>query len=313
LEPKRVGYRIGFALDLPAEGRRHIAAACPSDLELEFLDPGFTAPERLGTLDALVVGTQPVPETLLDAAPRLRLIQRWGTGRDNIDVAAVERRGVATAELPGVNTRSVSEFLLLAILATLRHLPDIAVAWSHGTWLPARPELPHRRLTGKTVGLLGFGAIGRDLTNLLAPFGVRIIFHDLHRPEGVSDAISGPLPIDEIMARTDIVCVSLPSNAATRGAVDAARIARMKRGAVLVSISRADVVDQIAAREAVRDGRLAAASFDNFAVEPLPEAAIAHQPGVLATPHIGGASIEGFEALTAACFASIVAKLKNPT
>ncbi|MBL0932384.1 MAG: hypothetical protein IBJ15_20030 [Alphaproteobacteria bacterium] len=303
----------GLALNLPAEGRRHIAAACPSDLEIEFLDPDFKTPERLGALEALVVGTQPVPEALLDAAPRLRLIQRWGTGRDNIDVVAVERRGVATAELPGANTRSVSEFLLLAILSALRHLPDIAVAWSRGTWLTARPGFPHRRLTGKTIGLLGFGAIGRDLTNLLAPFDVRVTFHDLRRPDGVSDAIRGPLSIDEIMASADIVCVSLPSNAGTRGAVDAAQIARMKRGAVLLSIARADVVDERAARDAVRDGRLAAASFDNFTVEPLPKAAIAHQPGVLATPHIGGASIEGFEALTAACFASIAAKLKNLT
>ncbi len=303
--------RIGFALDLPADGRRRIAAACPAGTSLEFLPEDFGDRAALGDIDALVVGTQPVPEAILDVAPRLRLIQRWGTGRDNIDLAAMKRRNITTAELPGVNARSVSEFLLLAILAGLRHLPDVAVAWSRGEWDAGRADFPPRRLTGKTVGLLGFGAIGRDLAVLLAPFDATILFHDLRAPERPLPSVVGPLGKDEVLTRSDIVCVLLPANAQTHRSVGVVEIAKMKPGAILVSIARAEIVDEAAARTAVRSGHLAAASFDNFTQEPLPSAAIAHQPGVLATPHIGGATIEGFDALAAACFANIAAILHS--
>ncbi len=110
---------------------------------------------------------------------------------------------------------------------------------------------------------------------------------------------------DELLRSCDVVSVQLPSTPATQGAVGEADIARMKRSAILVSVSRSGVVDETALRAAVRDGRLAAASFDNHAMEPLPEGQVFHQPGILATPHLGGASIEGFEALIHACFASI--------
>ena len=284
--------------------RERIRRGCPPGIALTFIGPAPTDRDALARLDVLVVGTEPVANALLAAAPRLKLVQRWGTGLDNIDRDEVRRRGIATAELPGVNARSVSEFILLAMLALLRQLPDVTMSWSRGRWETRRPGAPPRRLQGKTVGLLGYGAIGRDLARLLQPFDVDILYHDVTAVEvaGVSARYAAK---NDLLACADIVTVQLPLNPATLSAIGAAEIAVMKPSAILVSVSRAGVVDEAAARLAVAEGHLAAASFDNFAIEPLPADQIGYTPGILATPHIGGAAIEGFEALIDACFASI--------
>ena len=301
---------VGFAMDWAPPQRDRITSLCPAGIELLFLGSRPSDPASLARLDALVVGTEPVATAMLDAAPHLQLVQRWGTGFDNVDPDDIRARGLLTAELPGVNARSVSEFILLAMLSLLRHIPDVTVAWSRGEWLTGRPEVPPRRLQGKTIGLLGFGAIGRDLAGLLRSLDVEILFHDL-------DPIApASLPVrfvtkDELLRSCDVVSVQLPSTPVTQGAIGEAEIAVMKRSAILVCVSRSGVVDETALRAAVRDGRLTAASFDNHAMEPLPAGQVIHQPGILATPHLGGASIEGFEALIHACFASIQRLLRH--
>jgi D-3-phosphoglycerate dehydrogenase len=307
--PRSRSLVVGFAIDWEQHQQERIASLCPDAIESVFLGAMPRDREQLAQVDALVVGTEAIANSVLDAAPRLRLIQRWGTGIDNVDPDYVRSRGLATAELPGVNARSVSEFILLAMLSLLRHLPDITVAWSRGEWQPGRPEQPARRLQGKTVGLLGFGAIGRDLAGLLQSLEVEVLFHDLVRapPPGLQ---ARWVEKDVLLQACDIVSVQLPSSSSTHGTVGPAEIAAMKSSAVLISVSRAGVVDEAAVRDAVREGRLAAASFDNFATEPLPAGAMVHQPGILATPHVGGASIEGFEALIRACFSSIQARLR---
>lgn len=296
---------VGFLIDWDAEQRARIMALCPPGIEPVFLGASPQSPADLARLDALVVGTAPVPVALLDRAPRLRFLQRWGTGFDNVDPTYLNARRLTFAELPGINARSVSEFILLAILSLLRHLPDTVVAWSRGEWSPGPAKQPPRRLQGKTVGLLGFGAIGRDLSRLLAPFEAEILFHDIERstPPGSAARWADKT---ELLRCSNVVTVQLPLTEATRGTIGAREIAVMKPSAILVSIARAGVLDEAEVRAAVSAGRLAGASFDNFAVEPLPREAIFQQPGILATPHIGGASIEGFEALIDACFESIL-------
>ncbi|MBS7742372.1 MULTISPECIES: NAD(P)-dependent oxidoreductase [unclassified Chelatococcus] len=291
-------------MEWTSEQRARIQQGCPPEIDLAFLGSAPIDRNVLARLDALVVGTEPVSNALLAATPRLKLIQRWGTGLDNIDRDHVASRGIATAELPGVNARSVSEFILLAMLALLRQLPDVAVSWSRGMWETGRVGLPPRRLQGKTVGLMGFGAIGRDLAGLLQSLDVDILYHDAVAADvaGLSVRYAAK---EELLESADIISVQLPLNPATPCAIGAPEIALMKRSAILISVSRAGVVDETAARLAVREGRLAAASFDNFAIEPLPADKIGYTPGILATPHIGGAAIEGFEALIDACFASI--------
>jgi D-3-phosphoglycerate dehydrogenase len=303
-EPIHVGFMTGWR---PHE-RQFVRQACPPTLICHFIDD----PDKdnaLARLDVLVVGTQHVSGSLLASAPRLKLLQRWGTGFDNVDVEHLQSRGIALAELPGFNARSVSEFMVGAMLAVYRHLPEAIEAWANGRWLAGAQRQPAHRLEGKTVGLLGYGAIGQDLARLLAGFSVSICYHDV-LPQSVDGVAARYLEKDALLRASDIICVQLPSTRATRGTIGAAEIAIMKQNAVIISVSRGDVVDEHAVREAVRHNRLFGASFDNFLVEPLPAGEIWFEPRILATPHMAGATVEGFEALTAACFSSIVEILK---
>ncbi len=306
-EPSHVGFLTGWR---PHE-RQFVRQACPPTLICHFIDDPANG-GVLALLDALVVGTQPVTAALLANAPRLKLLQRWGTGFDNINVEHLRSRGIALAELPGFNARSVSEFMVGAMLAVYRHLPEVIDAWSKGRWLAGPQRQPAHRLEGKTVGLLGFGAIGQDLARLLAGFSVSICYHDV-LPQSEDGVGAQYLEKDVLLRASDILCVQLPSTSATRGAIGATEIAIMKQNAVIISVSRGDVVDEHAVREAVRQNRLFGASFDNFLVEPLPAEEMRFEPRILATPHMAGATVEGFEALTAACFSSISATLKLPT
>lgn len=297
--------RVGFFVNWQPYERVLAEQACPPGMTCCFIQGNPLADqEALATLDVLVVGTQEVSSALIEAAPRLRLIQRWGTGLDNIDTAGTEKRGIATAELPGINARSVSEFIVCAILTLLRHLPDVTAAWAEGRWLSSAERAPSHRLEGKTVGLLGFGAIGRDVARLLEGFAVQIIYHDVAAITSSGSRIRA-VPKDELLKASDIVTVQLPLTPTTKNFLGEAEIASMKKSAVLVCVSRAGIVNEAAVRQAVREGRLFAASFDNFDPEPLPRENIKREPRVLATPHMAGSTVEGFQALLASCFASI--------
>jgi phosphoglycerate dehydrogenase-like enzyme len=301
--------RIAIAAAFRPDQQERALQACPADLDLRFVDPAAPCVSPLEDVEVLVVGTQPVGRDIVDACPKLRLIQRWGTGSDNIDLGLMAERGIIVAELPGANSRSVAEFILLAMLAQLRQLPDMIVEWSRGRWSAHPSPRPKRCLTGKIVGLLGFGAIGQDLAHLLSPFDVRLLCHD-RSPL----AWNGPVEfVDKsvLLEQADIVSVQLPLNASTRLAIGAPELRLMKPLSILISVSRAEVVDEQAVRMAVAEGRLAAASFDNFSQEPLQPHAIFHAGHILATPHVGGACEEGFGPLLAACFSSIKEKLRR--
>jgi D-3-phosphoglycerate dehydrogenase len=295
---------VGFMMKWQSHERAFIERSCPPSMVCHFIEDDPR--EDLATmalLDVLVVGTQSIPAELIDAAHRLRLIQRWGTGLDNIDLAHCRSRGIATAELPGVNARSVSEFILCAMLALLRRLPDVTAAWAGGRWLTGPERGAAHRLEGKTVGLLGFGAIGQDVSRLLKGFSVETIYHDLVAV-APDHSCARPVGKDELLSRADVVCVQLPLTAQTYGVIGESEIASMKPSAVVISVSRSGVVDEAAVRAAVRSNRLFAASFDNFDQEPLRSDRIWAEPRILATPHMAGATVEGFQALVRACFES---------
>ena len=300
-----VRLHIGILVGWQPHERALVEQTCPPTMVCHFLGDDVSKDlETLELVEVLVVGTQAVSSNLIAAAPRLRLIQRWGTGFDNVDLVYASSRGIVAAELPGVNARSVSEFLICAILALFRHLPDVTVAWADGRWLGGSQRAPAHRIEGKTIGLLGYGAIGQDVARLLTGFSVRIIYHDhaVVAPDGLN---ARSVSKEELLRESDVVCVQLPFTPATRGAIGEAEISLMKPSATVVSVSRAGVVDEDAVRAAVRANRLFAASFDNFEVEPLPRVKIQPQPRVLATPHMAGATVEGFQALAKACFKSI--------
>jgi (S)-sulfolactate dehydrogenase len=251
---------------------------------------------RVARADALVVRNRTrVDAVLLAAAPRLRVVGRLGVGLDNIDVAAARDRGVAVIAATGANARAVAEYVLAAAMLLLRraHLATAAVA--AGEW-PRAALAEGCEIGGKTLGVVGFGAIGRTTAALARAAGMRVVACDpaFDRSSPVwREYDVRALPFDALLGGSDVVTLHMPLTAATAGLLDAATIARMKRGAMLINTSRGGIVDEAALAAALRSGDLGGAALDVFAHEPLAAgSALASCPNLILTPHVAGVTRE---------------------
>jgi len=221
---------------------------------------------------------------MIAAAPRLRLIQKIGVGVNTIDLDAAQARDIAVCNLPGTNARAVAELTLTLMLAVLRRLPRFDAAMRCGEW--SDPDLQDGigELGGRTVGLVGYGAIPRLLAPVLAALGCRVIY-TCRTPR--CDAIGDYRPLDALLAEADVISLHVPLVAETEHLIDAAALARMKPGAVLVNTARGGLVDQTALTKALAEGKLAGAGLDVFVHEPHDATEPLFQlPNVVLTPHI---------------------------
>lgn len=256
----------------------------------------------LSGCDKAVLALETVDDALLARLPGLKLVSKFGVGLDSFDLKALARRGVRLAWTPGTNSRSVAELALMAIIALLRRVPEASADLAAGKW--SQPK--GATLTGKTVGLVGFGAVGRDLAALLAPFGVTILAHEpAPDPAAVARHAIRLVPLDELLREADAVSLHLPLTPATRNILDAGRLALMKPSAVLLNTARGGLIDEGALLEALDAGRLAGAALDVFAVEPPKDARLASHRKILATPHIGGSTEEAIVAMGRAAIAGL--------
>ncbi len=274
-----------------------------AELAAEFAvlyDPGLAhrpadLAAALGDARALVVRNRTrVDRALLDAAPRLRVIGRLGVGLDNIDLEACRERGIAVRPATGANDLAVAEYVIGTALWLLRDLTTATTRMLAGEW--PRPEFVGRELAGKTLGLLGFGRTARAVARRAIAFEMRVIAHDPYLPpEDPAWHGVGRRSLEALLAEADLLSLHLPLTPETRGLLDAPRIARMKRGAVLVNAARGGILDEAALAAALWEGRLAGAALDVFAEEPLSREAAARfrgVPNLLLTPHIAGVTVE---------------------
>jgi (S)-sulfolactate dehydrogenase len=272
---------------------------------------------QLGDAQALVVRNRTqVTGELLAAAPRLRVVGRLGVGLDNIDVPACEARGVSVIPATGANALAVAEYVIASAMVLLRgaYLSTCSVAGGH--W--PRPLLSEGRETGgKTLGLVGFGGIGRLTARLAQALGMRVIAHDpvLGRDAPVwSETGVACVDLDSLLAGADVVSLHVPLTEATRGLMDAARIEAMKPRAVLINTARGGIVDEAALAQALRDGRLGGAALDVFEHEPLPaNSVLAGVPNLILTPHIGGVTRESNERVSAMIAEQVAERLLGAT
>jgi D-3-phosphoglycerate dehydrogenase len=251
--------------------------------------------------DALVVGNDTVDAEVFAAADRLKLVHMHGTGLDGIDVEAATARGVLVANAPGANRNAVAELTLALMLVAARGLDQHLAIVRDGRW----ERSAGREVSGRTVGILGLGYIGKRIVELLAGFGVRVVAYE-PQPDAAWVAAHGvtlTASIDEVFPVADFLVLALPLNDETRQLVDARRLGLMKREAFLVNTARGGLVDEDALGEAVRDGRLAGAALDAFSREPLPRDSVLRTPGIVLTPHLAATSFE-----TAANVSNIVAQ-----
>ncbi len=257
------------------------------------------APEALAAALAdarglIVRNRTQVRGALLAAAPRLSVVGRLGVGLDNIDVEACRGRGIAVFPATGANDLSVAEYVITAALMLLRGAWFASAAVAAGEW--PRQRLMGREVSGKQLGLVGFGAIARETAARARALGMSIAGYDPYLPEGhAAWAGARRLGLEELLATSDVVSLHVPLTPETRRLIDAAAIARMKPDAIVVNAARGGVVDEAALVEALRAGRLGGAALDVFEREPVDAEAgrlFAGVPNLLLTPHIAGVTVE---------------------
>lgn len=255
--------------------------------------PGLQGTALIAALDgcaALVIrsATQVTAE-VLEGAATLRLVVRAGTGLDNVDTAAARARGIEVRNTPAANTVSVAEITLGLLLAFERHLAWAASDLRAGRW--EKSKYAGREIAGRTLGLVGFGRIGREVAGRARAFDMTVVACDplvAAWPAGFEWV--SRVSLEELLAGADIISLHLPLGAATRGLIGPKELARMRPDAVLINAARGGVVNEDALYEALVAGRLRGAILDVFATEPPGESPLLALPNVLATPHLGAST-----------------------
>jgi phosphoglycerate dehydrogenase-like enzyme len=229
-------------------------------------------------------------DRVLAACPSLGLISIWGTGTDNVDLAACRTRNVTVMNTPGVNAHAVAEHTMALMLAVTRRIPATDAAVRRGEW----PRGQIVQLEGKTLGVVGLGAIGRRVATLASVFGMRILASTWGPDDGRSAALGAQhVDIETLLRDSDVVSLHMRLNDDTREFLSRDRLALMKPPAFLINTARAGLVDRAALIDALRDGRLAGAGLDVFHAEPiLANDPLLTLPNVVLTPHNAGMTPE---------------------
>ncbi|HEV7664567.1 MAG TPA: C-terminal binding protein [Chloroflexota bacterium] len=272
----------------------------PVDITQRLLrEPDGSVAADIADSDILVTGMAAIDDALLDQLRNVRFLLRPYVGYDDIDVDALTRHGIVFANVPDAFIEEVANHALALILALNRRLLESDTFVKSGRWAAGERNradvIPIRRTSVETLGLVGFGNIARLVVERARPFGFRLIAADPYVPAEVAEAMGVEImPIDELMAQSDIVSLHCFLNAETRGMIDARRLALMKPGAYLVNTARGPIVDEPALVAALKAGQIAGAGLDVFQVEPLSaQSELLRMPNVLLSPHTASYSEEG--------------------
>ena len=291
-----------------------ISAAAPPDVDLRTATSTEPAAQRALAADAdvFIGGVTAIPADVIDAAPRLRLIQKWGIGVDKIDLDAARRRGIPVAITAGANARPVAEHTLLLMLAVLKRLGRAQAGLRAGRWWEERAatRVDSFQLAGKVVGLVGLGNIGRRVARRVRAFEAEVVYYDVRRPTPDEERELGVTyrPFDDLLAEADVVSLHIPYQPSTRGILSRERIARLKPDAVVINTARGELIDEAALAEALRAGRLRGVGVDVFGGEPPgpdnPLLAL-DLPNLVVTPHIAGSAYDNIDTMAAHVFANV--------
>ena len=258
--------------------------------------PGF-APhllEQIGEAEGIFcLLTDRVDQSLLEAAPRLRVISNMAVGFDNIDINACTRRGIPVGNTPGVLTDATADLTMALLLSAARGLPKAAMDARDGFWRTWTPTgWLGADLRGATLGIVGMGKIGKAVAERARGFGLKLIYSDSSQQVEIEAAYGAKfVGFDELLSQSDFVSLHCPLTARTRGLVNEAALQKMKRSAVLINTARGPIVVNDALLRALRERWIAAAALDVTDPEPLPpEHALYDLPNCLIVPHIGSAT-----------------------
>ncbi len=280
--------------------REVVRRVAPPELELHFAK-SYDEAEQLGLVERaeiILAGWAAVTAPMLAQAKNLRMIEKWGIGVDRLDVDAVRRMGVPLAITAGSNAGPVAELAVALMLGVYRRLAQVDAALRRGVWLKSEMRELGYQIAGKTVGLVGFGNIGRKVAQRLRGFECCVIYYDARRADETLEATlaAAYVPFEQLLAKSDIVSLHAPYIASAGRMIDAASIAKMKSGAVLINTARGELVDEKALYEALASGKLRGAGLDAFDPEPpRKDNPLLTLDQVIATPHTGGAVFDNVE------------------
>lgn len=244
--------------------------------------------EMLAGIDGYIAGLDDISAEVLDSTKRLRVISRYGVGYNNVDLAAAKENNIVVTNTPGANAKSVAELAVALMLNLMRPVILANAQMKAGEW----PRFKGLSLEGKTIGLFGLGAIGKETARRLAGFDCEILAYDVFQDKAFAEENEVAfVPIEELLSRSDIVSLHLPGIPETKDMVDDQFLAKMKPGAMLVNTARGELVDEPALVRALESGRLKSAAVDVFKQEPPSEGnpLLAFEQ-VIVTPHMGAHS-----------------------
>src|SRR5437868_4207040 len=264
---------------------------------------------------ALIVRSETkVTREILNAAKELRVVGRAGVGMDNVDVETATRRGIVVLNAPGGNTVSTAEHAFSLLLCVARKIPQADAAVRAGKW--DRKNLEGVELYNKTLGVIGMGRIGSDLSRRAIAFGMRVIAYDPYLSATRARSLQVELveELDDLLATSDFISLHTPLTPETRHVLDAARLQKAKRGVRIVNCARGGLIDETALANALQDRHVAAAALDVFEREPLPnDSELRSAPNLILTPHLGASTAEAQESVGIEIAQSIRAALLEGT
>lgn len=263
-----------------------------NDDGLKFSDSSLI--EFLSGNDKAITALEKIDDAVLSQLPDLTVISKYGVGIDMIDMNAMNKYGRKLGWTGGVNKRSVSELVISFAIALLRHVPAAHREVLTGTW---RQHIGGY-LSGRTVGIIGCGHIGKDLIPLLQSFGCSILVNDIiEQSKYYNENKVEEVLLDDLLTRSDIVTLHLPLDNSTRQILNSKRLSLMKSTAILINAARGDLIDENYLKKMLINNELAAAALDVFSIEPPEDNELLSLPNFLVTPHIGGSAEEAILAM----------------
>jgi D-3-phosphoglycerate dehydrogenase len=257
---------------------------------------------------AIIVRYSKVGAAAMDAAPSLRVISKHGSGTDTIDKAAAAARGVEVRAAVGANAAAVAEHALALLLACAKSVPQLNARMHTGHWDKATHKSVE--LAGRTIALVGLGAIGLRFARMAHAMDMRVIGHDPYAKD--LPAHVQAVDLDTVWTEADVISLHCPLTDTNRNLLDAATLSRCKRGVMVVNTARGGLIDEAALLAAVQSGQVAAAGLDSFAVEPM---TVPHpfqdQPGFILSPHIGGVTGDAYINMGMAAARNVLAVLES--
>jgi phosphoglycerate dehydrogenase-like enzyme len=262
----------------------------------------------LSDADYAITALEEIDDYVISRLPKLQLISKYGVGLDMIDTNSLEKHNVKLSWVGGVNKRAVSELVLSFILSILRNTFNVNLQLKDGIW----EQKVGSNLSGKVVGIIGCGNVGKDLITILKPFNCKILVYDIVKYDDFysqNDVFS--VELDILLAESDIVSVHVPLTPLTKYIINDDNILLMKKTAILINTSRGGVVSEEAVLKSLNNNNLFAAGFDVFENEPNINLELLNSPGFYATSHIGGSSIEAILAMGRAAIEGLIIESKN--